>query len=236
MNFRCADLKLPGYFVIMKENVTESTMGKKVIFFDVGYTLVCEDAVWATRCREQAEGAEARALGLTAEDIYQEIAAATIAHLPQYRTVVSKFGFTVPAPYRHELETLYPDALEVLAALARRYRLGIIANQTDGLRQRLAAFGILSYFEPCAIISSWDWQIIKPDLQLFTIACAQAGCTPEDAVMIGDRLDNDIAPAKAMGMKTIWIRQGFGGMQSPHSPNEEPDTAVDGLTELLGLF
>lgn len=211
-------------------------MGKKVIFFDVGYTLVCEDAVWAARCREQAEGAEARALGLTAEDISQEIAAATIAHLSQYRTVVSKFGFTVPAPYRHELETLYPDAPEVLAALARRYRLGIIANQTDGLRQRLAAFGILPYFEPCAIISSSDWQVMKPDPKLFTIACAQAGCAPEDAVMIGDRLDNDIAPAKAIGMKTVWLRQGFGGMQSPCGPEEEPDIATDRLAELLRLF
>lgn len=40
---------------------------------------------------------------------------------------------------------------------------------------------------------------MKPDPKLFTIACAQAGCAPEDAVMIGDRLDNDIAPAKAIG-------------------------------------
>ena len=26
----------------------------KVLFFDVGYTLVNEDAVWEARCREQA--------------------------------------------------------------------------------------------------------------------------------------------------------------------------------------
>lgn len=30
--------------------------------------------------------------------------------------------------------------------------------------------------------------------------------------MIGDRIDNDIVPAKALGMKTIWIRQGFDGL------------------------
>lgn len=28
--------------------------------------------------------------------------------------------------------------------------------------------------------------------------------------MIGDRIDNDIVPAKQMGMKTIWGKQGFG--------------------------
>ena len=37
-----------------------------------------------------------------------------------------------------------------------------------------------------------------------------AGCQAENAVMIGDRLDNDIAPAKKLGMKTVWIRQGDG--------------------------
>lgn len=37
-----------------------------------------------------------------------------------------------------------------------------------------------------------------------------AKCKPENAVMIGDRIDNDIVPAKQLGMKTIWIKQGFG--------------------------
>lgn len=27
--------------------------------------------------------------------------------------------------------------------------------------------------------------------------------------MVGDRLDNNIFSAKAIGMKTIWIKQGF---------------------------
>ena len=31
--------------------------------------------------------------------------------------------------------------------------------------------------------------------------------------MIGDRIDNDIAPAKSLGMNTVWIRQGYGGLQ-----------------------
>ena len=54
-------------------------MSIKVIFFDVGYTLVDEDAVWENRCREQAELQEAKQLGLSAQDIYHEIEKATIA-------------------------------------------------------------------------------------------------------------------------------------------------------------
>ena len=45
----------------------------KILFFDVGYTLVNEDAVWEARCREQAQTAEAKKLGLSATDIYHEI-------------------------------------------------------------------------------------------------------------------------------------------------------------------
>ncbi len=45
----------------------------KTIFFDVGYTLVNEDAVWERRCKEQAETEEAKRLGVSAEDIYHEI-------------------------------------------------------------------------------------------------------------------------------------------------------------------
>ena len=53
---------------------------------------------------------------------------------------------------------------------------------------------------------------------------------------IGDRLDNDIAPAKWLGFKTIWIRQGFGGMGTPSSEQNIPDYCVNGLGELAVLL
>ena len=34
-------------------------------------------------------------------------------------------------------------------------------------------------------------------------ALTAAKCLPDNAVMIGDRLDNDIAPDKKVGMKTV---------------------------------
>lgn len=54
--------------------------------------------------------------------------------------------------------------------------------------------------------------------------------------MIGDRLDNDIMPAKEAGMKTVWIRQGFGGLAKPKTPQETPDFTVDTLQELLKIL
>ena len=205
-------------------------MSIKVIFFDVGYTLVDEDAVWENRCREQAELQEAKQLGLSAQDIYHEIEKATIERKPQYRTVVDKYKFKEVAPYRTEFEKMYEEAPVVVKALSEKYELGIIANQLDGLKERLEAFGILKYFK--YIISSWDVQVMKPAIRIFEYALDKANCSPSEACMIGDRLDNDILPAKSLGMKTVWIKQGFGALQKPLSRTEEPDYTIEKLSEL----
>jgi FMN phosphatase YigB (HAD superfamily) len=39
----------------------------------------------------------------------------------------------------------------------------------------------------------------------------RAGCAPSEAVMIGDRIDDDIRPARSLGWKTIRVTQGLHG-------------------------
>lgn len=206
----------------------------KVLFFDVGYTLVNEDAVWEARCRDQAQTEEAKKLGLSASKIYHEIEIASVSRKPQFRTLIDKYNFKEVAPYRTELEKLYDEAPAVIKTLSQKYELGIIANQLDGLKERLQAFELLKYFK--YIISSWNVQIMEPDIRIFEYALGEANCIPQEACMIGDRLDNDILPAKALGMKTVWIKQGFGALQKPLFKSEEPDHSINNLTELLKIF
>ena len=97
----------------------------KTIFFDVGYTLFNEDAVWETRCKEQAETEEAKKLGLSYVDFLHEIRKATILWLPQYRTVIKKYNLHEVVPYKTELETIYKDAPEVLKALSKHFKLAV---------------------------------------------------------------------------------------------------------------
>ena len=206
----------------------------KTLFFDVGYTLVNEDAVWKRRCKDQAATAEAKKFGVTAEDIYHEIEKVTIEGLPQYRTTIERFNFSEMMPYHHELETMYEDAPQVLKALSEKYELGVIANQADGLRERLESFDILKYFK--YVISSWDVKVMKPDIRIFEHALKTAGCQPKEAVMIGDRIDNDTTPAQLLGMKAVWIKQGFGKLQTALAAKNPPDYEVENLTELLKIF
>ena len=57
-----------------------------------------------------------------------------------------------------------------------------------------------------------------------------------DIMVVGDRLDNDIAPAKRLGMRTVRILQGYGALSRPRNGWEEPEETVRTLAELPGLF
>lgn len=54
--------------------------------------------------------------------------------------------------------------------------------------------------------------------------------------MIGDRVDNDIVPAKKMGMKTIWIKQGFGKYWQIRGEYEQADCVVNNLNEIIEIL
>lgn len=64
-------------------------------------------------------------------------------------------------------------------------------------------FGISNYFD--MIIASDEVGVTKPNLEIFERVIKLVNLNPEDCVMVGDRLDNDIFPANKIGMKTIWI-------------------------------
>ena len=54
-------------------------------------------------------------------------------------------------------------------------------------------------------VMSYRVGVAKPDLAIYRHALAAAGCPPEACTMIGDSYDNDIAPALALGMRTVWL-------------------------------
>ena len=76
----------------------------------------------------------------------------------------------------------------------------------------------------------------KPDLRIFEIALKRSGCPAEYAVMAGDRIDNDIVPAKKMGMHTIWVKQGYGGYWQLQDDGEVPEIQIDSILEVRQHF
>ena len=97
--------------------------------------------------------------------------------------------------------TLVSGAAEVLESLVGRYRMAVIADQPPEVEAALGRLGIGRHFALVAVDSAVGYH--KPDQRLFTWALDAARCEPEAAVMIGNRLDLDVAPARRVGMKAI---------------------------------
>jgi FMN phosphatase YigB (HAD superfamily) len=105
---------------------------------------------------------------------------------------------------------LHADALTCLTALrARSLRLGAAGNMharhEDFMRPHVDFVG-----------SSERWGVSKPDAGFFARVVEAAGVPPEEILYVGDRVDNDVLPARAAGLHTVRIRRGaHAGVESP---------------------
>lgn len=147
--------------------------------------------------------------------------------------MAGELGVALPKWYKED-EFLYDDAIQCFEILSKKYKIGIIANQSLGTKERLGYQGILKYIN--LIIASAEEGVAKPDRRIFEIALERSNCKSVNAVMIGDRIDNDIVPAKQMGMNTIWIKRGFGQYWNIKQEIEKPDFVVNNLTEICDLL
>lgn len=201
----------------------------KWIFFDLGSTLIDETDCIEYRVSENLKQAGAP----SREDFYRQMEYFASVNMLPYKDTVKKFGLE-KVGWVKKLEKLYLESREVLQALHGRYKLGIIANQSEGTEERLVSFGIREYFD--VIISSAEEGVSKPDKRIFELAFQRAGCTAAEACMVGDRLDNDIVPAAELGMSTVWVRQGWFGMGNADLARFKPDFTVGSISEVTDIF
>jgi HAD superfamily hydrolase (TIGR01549 family) len=138
------------------------------------------------------------------------------------------------AVWRRDYEILMHGAVDLLEALKDRYKLGIIANQSPGSEDRLRGHGIRDYFS--FVLASAEEGISKPDPAIFLRALDRAGCSPEKAVMVGDRIDNDVRPAKQLGLKTIRLVSGVSRFQEPVDELDTADFTAYSLEEIAGVL
>lgn len=194
------------------------------LFFDMGSTLIDEEEAYKLRFEEIAQAAN--------KDYAEVVARATELYAQHKKgdTEIAKILGVKHPSWFSDKERLFPYTCECLDKLYRRYRLGIIANQPLGSCARLEKLGILKYFD--LVAASAEEGVSKPDKRIFEIALERSGCKAENAVMIGDRIDNDVIPAKTLGMKTIWVKQSFGQYWRIDDEAQQPDLTVDKLIDI----
>jgi HAD superfamily hydrolase (TIGR01549 family) len=204
------------------------------IFIDIGWTLVDETVPTISRLTRVAQAAP-KGSGLTVESLM------TLFEVAAQEGAASQFGrmlelaglpreWRIKFAYDRTGECLYPDAVPFLDSLAGRANLGVLANQGAGLPGRLERFGIADRFK--VVLGSGDIGMAKPDPRFFArataFASAAAEVAPGEILMVGDRPDNDIAPAKRLGWRTARIVRG------PHRMmlSEEADFTSEDLAQL----
>jgi HAD superfamily hydrolase (TIGR01549 family) len=209
------------------------------LFFDLGNTVVDEGEAWERRLLLLVEALKRHGRRCSIEEARAALAAAAAEFAPRFiiRAIENlvdddecRQKVLATARYRKELETPYAAAEPVLRALAASYKLGVIANQSVGSTERLTRWSLMPFVSTC--LCSFELGLEKPDPAIFTLALERAGCAPSESVMIGDRLDYDIRPARLLGWKTIRVAQGFARFQLPRDAWDEPDLTVSSLAEV----
>ncbi len=128
-----------------------------------------------------------------------------------------------------ELRDGVPELLKSLHD--RGLRIGLAANQPLAILDALDRHGIGRYFHHREVSGTHGYR--KPDVRLFLRACDDLGVTPEECIMVGDRIDNDIVPAKWLGMYAVLFRTGRHFEQQPRSWRELPDAEVRDMPQLI---
>jgi len=132
-----------------------------------------------------------------------------------------------------EFYRLQPGVGECLEKLNGKFKLGIAANQPAAVHSFLEKEGILQYFNSRLV--SRDIGFSKPDTRMFLKVLENMQSEAGESLMVGDRLDNDIIPAKLIGMITALVQVGPHKNQAPRSPQEKPDYVIGSLPEILNI-
>ena len=200
------------------------------IFFDVGSTLMNEEIPFKRKFEEISKKAN-----VLFEEVYEKAI--------EFYKDNKKGDIEVARVYNVDYgewdntgEYLYSEALDSLKQLASKYKIGIIANQPPGTDTRLKESGIMDYIS--LVISSAEEGVKKPDERIFKRALEKGKCKAENSIMVGDRIDNDIIPAKKLGFSTIWIKQGLGGTywKLDEEEKKQIDYIVSSLDEIVTLL
>jgi FMN phosphatase YigB (HAD superfamily) len=206
------------------------------VVFDVGEVLVNETREYGTW---------ADWLGIP-RHTFSSVFGAVIATGRDYREVFQYFrpGFDLDAERARRAEAgqpehfgeddLYPDVRPAMAALKDMgLWVGAAGNQTARAGGILRSLGLPADM----IATSDDWGASKPGMAFFRAVIDAAPCAADRIVYVGDRLDNDLKPAKESGMTTAFIRRGpWGYILGSHPDLEKAaDWRMESLAELPRL-
>ena len=224
----------------------------KWIFFDVGGTLFDDEPVYKYQENLIFDLLHEHGIQVSEQEFAQTIKTARSLYLPQYPNHLiwsytedmQKYQEVMDAFQTHldnmeheqfrELVHPLPGIKDLLLDLHQRYSLAIVGNQPLGVRRCLEEENMLGLFDVHAI--SAEMGLRKPDFRFYLAALAMAHCQPSETVMVGDRLDNDVFPSRALGMTSVLLKVGPHRKQPVLSPEYLPHFTCESVHQLSKLL
>jgi FMN phosphatase YigB (HAD superfamily) len=105
---------------------------------------------------------------------------------------------------RSQCASCYPDTIQVLTALSRKYTFIVSTNTTREFLPHLLS-SIRSYFAAVfSSVSDYGWLKCP---QFYTRVCREMNVRPHEVVHVGDSWDFDIAPARDAGLTAFHLNR-----------------------------
>jgi len=135
------------------------------------------------------------------------------------------------ASTRRARQRLLPGARELMTELAPSYKLALLTNGAPDLqREKIASSGLESFFQAIAV--SGEHGVGKPKPEIFDCLLTELGVSGNEAVMVGNSLERDIAGARNAGIRSIWIRV----PGSEEQAEVTPDHTITNLAEIPAIL
>ncbi|GII59149.1 hypothetical protein Pth03_75380 [Planotetraspora thailandica] len=208
----------------------------RTLVFDVGETLIDETRIW-TRWADRLAVPRSTFMGLigamAAVDRPLRDAFELVRPGIDLDAEIEAWRADDPAGLRENFDQddLYPDVRSGLAGLrCAGFRLIVAGNQPPQAFDALVAMDL----PVDSVHTSAAWGVEKPDPGFFAKVTAVAGHASEEILYVGDRLDNDVIPARKAGMRAALLRRGpWGFIHSTRPEAAQADLVIDSLDALL---
>ena len=182
-----------------------------VIFFDIGTTLItgptltpAQQIAKTLRLNDETQHQLERQLLTSIIETPAALMALLIGTYAVAETTAADLAATIWKSQSEKIK-IVPGGIEILSQLrAKKIRYGFISNIWFPYATTFTRlYGALA--ETNLTFFSFRLGLRKPDLSFFQKAITSAGLNPQRCVMLGDSYRNDIHPAIALGMKTVWF-------------------------------
>ncbi len=221
-------------------------MPLKALIFDLDSTLV--DASLAYKVAQES-------VGFKDEDAFFQACRQSVKHrLPQGHTsahhrllyfkqwleqkglyshsaaleMTAQYEVTLQKSYRDQWEAL--NRPQLFNELKEKYVLAVITNETARTQLlKLSSLDPKSHFFKI-VVTSEDVGVEKPHETVFREVYARLNLQPQDCVVVGDDIDNDIVPALKMGSRAVWTTEFIQKNNRPKVP--VGSHAIDRLANL----